>query len=148
MSSNNSFFSGCISISGVKVSSMPGKMRKVLVVDDERLVADTLSLIFRKRGYDSRAAYSGADAVECAREFGPELLLCDMSMPGMDGLEVVNAIAGEHPACRVLMLTGHYSNVKKMLDHSHSLLNPMGVITKPIQPEDLLEQAGQMLSLA
>ena len=53
-------------------------MQRVLVVDDDRLVADTLTLIFERNGFTAKAAYSADEALESSREFGPDLLLCDV----------------------------------------------------------------------
>ena len=64
-------------------------MQRVLVVDDDRLVADTLTLIFERNGFAAKAVYSADEALRCAREFGPDLLLCDVTMPGRDGLSLV-----------------------------------------------------------
>jgi DNA-binding response OmpR family regulator len=61
-------------------------MQRILVVDDERLIADTLGLIFNKHGFDAKIAYTVDGALSCARTFDPELLLCDISMPGRDGV--------------------------------------------------------------
>ena len=80
-------------------------MQRVLVVDDDRLVADTLTLIFERNGFTARAVYSADEALECAREFGPDLLLCDVTMPGRDGLSLVADMTRELPACRILVLT-------------------------------------------
>ena len=70
-------------------------MQRVLVVDDDRLVADTLSLIFEKSGFEAKAAYSADEALECARGFTPHLLLCDVTMPARDGLSLVLDITRE-----------------------------------------------------
>ena len=64
-------------------------MQRVLVVDDDRLVADTLTLIFERNGFAAKAAYSADEALKCSREFTPNLLLCDVTMPGRDGLSLV-----------------------------------------------------------
>jgi CheY-like chemotaxis protein len=68
-------------------------------------------MIFKKRGFDCRTAYTGFEAVASADEFCPELLLCDISMPGMSGLEVVSKVTAKCPDCRVLLLTGRYTNL-------------------------------------
>ena len=85
---------------------------KILVVDDEQAVADTLCLIFKKRGFDCRAVYTGAAAVACTDEYCPELLLCDISMPGMSGLEVVSQVTVKCPDCRVLNRTLHQPGIR------------------------------------
>jgi len=118
---------------------------KILVVDDEHAVADTLCMIFKKRGFDCRTAYTGFDAVASTDEFCPELLLCDISMPGMNGLEVVSRVIRKCPECRVLLLTGHYTNLgfAQAWVMSHSA--PSRILTKPVPPAQLLEAAGALL---
>jgi len=123
-------------------------MQKVLVVDDEHLVADTLRLIFRHHGFDARVAYSGEEALSSAREFLPELLCCDITMPGKSGLELMNDIARELPDCRILVLTGHYSNLTNIRRMVERLPRQASVLIKPCNPLDLLREAGAMLATA
>jgi CheY-like chemotaxis protein len=123
-------------------------MRRVLIVDDDHLVADTLTLIFEKSGFVARAAYSADQALKCAREFSPNLLLCDITMPGRDGLCLVSDITEELPACRVIVLTGFYSNLKSVRELVNKTSLPVGVLTKPCQPTDLLREATAMLASA
>ena len=123
-------------------------MQRILVVDDEQLVADTLTLIFNKHGFEAKAAYSAEAALSCAREFRPELLLCDISMPGKDGMELMQQISVEQPDCRILVLTGNYSNLKRIHEHSMHLLRRSNILTKPCQPAELLREAGALLASA
>ena len=123
-------------------------MKRVLVVDDDRLVADTLTLIFEKSGYTARAAYSADQGLECSREFVPNLLLCDISMPGRDGLSLVGDVTRELPSCRILVLTGFYSNLKDVREHAGKLSRPLGILTKPCQPSELLREATALLATA
>lgn len=123
-------------------------MPKVLVVDDERLVADTLCLIFQRSGFDCQAVYSGDEAILRLQEYAPELLLCDVTMPGINGLEVASTVARLLPQCCILMLTGHYNNLKKIAEYAIKLARPLDVATKPVQPDELLRQAHSILSAA
>ena len=123
-------------------------MQRVLVVDDDRLVADTLALIFEKSGFMARVAYSAEQGLECCREFSPNLLLCDVTMPGRDGLSLMSDVARELPACRILILTGFYSNLKKVREQADILCRPMGILTKPCQPSELLRAATALLASA
>ena len=66
-----------------------------------------------------------------AREFQPDLLLCDISMPGKDGLFLVNEINRELPDCRILVLTGFYSNHKAVRETATRLSRRVGILTKP-----------------
>jgi CheY-like chemotaxis protein len=121
-------------------------MQRVLVVDDDRLVADTLTLIFQRNGFAAKAAYSADEALECSREFVPHLLLCDVSMPARDGLSLVEDISREQPSCRILVLTGFYSNLKSVGEQARRLSRHLGVLTKPCQPSDLLREAVALLA--
>ncbi|MHB1021635.1 MAG: response regulator [Acidobacteriaceae bacterium] len=123
-------------------------MPKVLVVDDERLVADTLCLIFKRSGFDCQAVYSGDEALLRLEEYTPELLLCDVTMPGVNGLEVASTVARLLPQCSILMLTGHYNNLKKIAEHAIKLARPLDVATKPVHPDELLRQAQNILNAA
>lgn len=123
-------------------------MQRILVVDDEVLVADTLRLILRKHGFDARVAYSGEQALDCAHDFQPELLLCDISMPGMGGLKLIADIARDVPDCRILVLTGYYSNLEQVRSLARRLARPTQVLIKPCSPIDLLREAGNMLATA
>jgi len=80
-------------------------MVHVLVVDDERDFADLLAERLRTRGMDVQTAYSGRDALEAARANPPEVVVLDISMPGMSGLEAMEALKAEKPAPEVILLT-------------------------------------------
>ena len=122
--------------------------QRVLIVDDDTMVANTLTLIFKQRGYEARCCYSANEGLLCAREFRPDLLLCDLVMPGKDGLDLVKDFSRELPDCRILVLTGFYANLDDVEQHSRQLSRPMGILTKPCVPSDLLREANAMLSLS
>ena len=121
-------------------------MQRVLIVDDERLVADTLTLVFEKSGFAAKAAYSAGEAIESALQFKPDLLLCDVTMPGKDGVALLNEINRELPSCRILVLTGFYSNLRRVREEAKRLDLPMSILTKPCHPDELLREANAILS--
>jgi CheY-like chemotaxis protein len=121
--------------------------RKILVVDDEQMVADTLGIIFQKRGFECRVSYTGAEALACTENFCPELLLCDLSMPGMSGLEVVWNVTQKCPKCRVLLLTGYYSNLGSARRWARNHSASSRVMTKPVLPALLLQEADALLHI-
>lgn len=120
--------------------------QRILVVDDDKLVADTLTLIFRANGFDSEACYSAAEGLEMARTFDPELLLCDVTMPETTGLELAEKIDREIPECKILMLTAYASNLAKV--DGARMKRRLNVLSKPCRPEDLLREAGALLKTA
>jgi signal transduction histidine kinase len=84
-------------------------MVHVLVVDDERDFADLLAERLRARGMDVRAVYNGQEALEAARVHPPEVVVLDLSMPGMSGLETMNALRAEKPGPEIILLTADSS---------------------------------------
>src|SRR5713226_10589445 len=79
---------------------------KVLVVDDERVIADTLAIILNKAGFDATAIYTGGGAVESARRNKPDLVISDVFMPDMNGVEAAIQIRKLLPACKILLFSG------------------------------------------
>lgn len=120
-------------------------MRRILIVDDEHVIADTLRVIFGKVGFDARVAYSTGDALLSAREFPPELLLCDVNMPGRDGLELIQELMREQPDCRVIVLTGSVPSMLRVREGTRSFARPLPILVKPCQPDDLLRHASEIL---
>ena len=121
---------------------------RVLIVDDERIIADSLCLIFEKCGFAVQVAYSAREGLESAREFKPELLVTDLAMPGMSGLIMASLIAHELPACRVLVLTGDLRALDEVRTTGPSLFGNHTIMTKPTHPDALLREANQLLHAA
>ena len=78
----------------------------VLVVDDEIAIADTLAIILSKNGFAAITAYDGKSALEIARVIPPDLLLSDVAMPEMTGVELAITLHEQIPDCRVLLFSG------------------------------------------
>jgi len=116
---------------------MPDERRRVLVVDDEPVIADTLSLILSEAGYDSSPAYTGKDAIEIARVFRPHFVISDIVMPGTSGIGVAIQIRTFLPQCRILLLTGQ-SVTPEMISSSQAEGLPFEILAKPLNPEELL----------
>lgn len=123
-------------------------MRRVLIVDDEPVVADTLRLIFQKNGFEAQSVYSADEAMLRAESFAPELMLCDINMPEKDGVELISAMTLGYPACRILVLTGAYSSIARVRDFGAKLKRKLPILAKPCAPAELLREAGDLLLLA
>jgi len=76
---------------------------RVLIVHDERIIADTLAQILAQSGYQARAVYSGEQAVQAASESSPDVLIADVVMQGMNGVEAALLIRQISPQCHVLL---------------------------------------------
>ncbi len=80
---------------------------KVLLVDDEREFVQTLSERLIMRDMGSAVAYDGESALELIKEDEPEVIIVDLKMPGVDGIEVLRKVKKDHPQIEVIILTGH-----------------------------------------
>lgn len=120
---------------------MPAEAKglRVLIVDDERVIADTLTLILRSRGYTVGTAYSGEDAVELAEAMHPDVLISDVVMGRMSGVDAAIAICGELPHCRVILISGQ-SITTELLRDATACGHDFEVLIKPVHPNVLLER--------
>jgi len=121
-------------------------MYKVLIVDDEPMIREGLTTIidWSKHGFTvAGTAANGKDAVRKHEELKPELLLIDIRMPGMDGLEVIAKIRERDASCHILILSGYadFTYAKKAIS-----LNVDGYILKPIDEDELETYARQIRS--
>jgi DNA-binding response OmpR family regulator len=82
---------------------------KVLLVDDERDFVEALSERLQMRDYSSAAVYGGEEALSIIEEDEPDVMVLDLKMPGIDGLEVLRRVKEKHPNVEVIVLTGHGS---------------------------------------
>ena len=82
-------------------------MNKVLLIDDEEDILDVLSLSLRSDGYDVITAPSGEEGLAVFEQESPPIILTDLKMPGMDGLEVLKRIKSSNPDAEVIVVTGH-----------------------------------------
>ena len=121
---------------------------RVLVIDDDRLVADTLSLIYNANGYECEARYSAADGFERARDFSPALLLCDITMPEESGLQLAERMQEVLPDTRLLLLTAYASNAAQVNAHASRMRRPLRLLAKPCRPDDLLRESHALLQSA
>ena len=120
------------------------EQKRVLVVDDDRLIADTSSIIFSKEGYEARAVYSAEQTLELISHWIPDLAIIDVHLPGMNGLDLAIRLKAEYPDCRLWLLSGHPAT-SEMLDLASKKGHSFEVVAKPISPGELLAQAAHIL---
>ena len=104
---------------------------RVLLVDDEQSFVETMQKRLTVRQLDVRIAHSGAAALEELEEDSVDVVVLDVKMPGMDGIDVIRAIKEKHPMVEVILLTGHASievSLEGMaLGAFDYLLKPVGI---------------------
>ena len=110
---------------------------KVVVVDDQPTIANTLCQILRGAGYSTFAAYEAEGAMMLCRHHAPALLLSDVIMPGISGVELAQQVARELPDCHIMLFSGHVDTVP-LLAAARAQGFHFECLAKPVQPEDLL----------
>jgi CheY-like chemotaxis protein len=118
---------------------MTGTKRKpkVLVVDDEHVIADTLAIILNQHGYEASAVYSGAAAVERAHDVNPDLIISDVIMQDMNGIEAAIRIRKFLPGCKILLFSGQAATAD-LLENARAQGHEFEILAKPVHPQDLL----------
>lgn len=116
----------------------------VLIVDDESVIADTLTEILNRSGYAATAAYDGESAMETALLKPPEMLITDVVLPGMNGIELAITIKRIFPDCKTLLFSGQAST-SDMLASAKSAGHHFTLLSKPVHPKDLLAWVSQSL---
>jgi DNA-binding response OmpR family regulator len=118
----------------------------VLIVDDEPLIAETLSTILAGHGLATLMAPDGPAALEIARLIPPQLLLSDVALPGMDGFSLALEITRIIPDCEVILFSGQYSTCD-VVSTQHAQGHDFLTLIKPVHPVDMLARVFERLSL-
>jgi len=108
--------------------------KKILVIDDEKPIADILEFNLKKEGFDVYCAYDGNDAIEKVEEIQPDLILLDIMLPGRDGMEVCREVRKKYDT-PIIMLTAKDSEIDKVLGLE---LGADDYVTKPFSTRELL----------
>ena len=112
---------------------------KVIVADDEKIIANTLTQILNHSGFEARAVYSGEAAIEVLDSFEPDVLISDVVMTGMTGVEAAIAVQALKPNCKVLLFSGQAATAD-LLQGARSEGHSFEVIPKPVHPTELLRR--------
>ena len=112
---------------------------KVLVVDDERVIADTLAMILNQSGFDARAVYSGEKAVDMASTFTPDMLITDVIMADLNGIDAAIMIRSILPKIKILLFSGQAATAD-LLEKARAKGYEFEILAKPVHPQDLLSR--------
>ena len=109
----------------------------MLIVDDEEIIAETLAMICRQQGFQVDTAYSGETAVQKAAELPPDVLVSDVILGGISGVEAAIEIRRQTPGCRVILLSGQIA-ADELADRAKS--HHFELLIKPVHPRVLLSR--------
>jgi len=110
---------------------------KVLVADDEQVIANTLAIILNQAGFEARAAFSGEDAVKMLDSFQPDMLISDVIMSEMTGIEAAIITRAKLPNCKILLFSGQAATAD-LLEKAREQGHEFEILAKPVHPTDLL----------
>ena len=120
---------------------MPDKAGKpkVLVADDERVIADTLAMILNQSGFEARAVYSAEKALEQAATFAPDMLISDVIMADLNGIDAAIQFRVMLPKIKILLFSGQAATAD-LLERARTKGYEFEILAKPVHPQDLLNK--------
>jgi two-component system, NtrC family, response regulator HydG len=118
-------------------------MAHILIIDDHDSVREGLELLLRRRGHRTSAADSGARGMELLEESGADLVITDLKMAGMNGMEVLKAVRERYPDTEVLVITA-YGTIEKAVEAMK--LGATDFLTKPFSSEEFAVKVDRLVS--
>ena len=118
---------------------------KILIVDDEPTIADTLSEIFRMAGFETYTAYNGLLGLDAARTLAPHLVLSDVMMPELDGVSMAMEICKSLPGVRVLLFSGQ-AETADLLKKAERNGFHFDLLQKPVPPAEIIRKVNLLLA--
>jgi DNA-binding NtrC family response regulator len=124
---------------------MNSEKARILVVDDEPRIADTLAVIFEQAGYCARAVYNGVDALASIAALQAALVISDVVMPGLNGIELAKIIRASYPKCQVLLFSGN-ADTEQILRMAEQQGHEFEILAKPVPPLQMLAKVASLLN--
>jgi DNA-binding NtrC family response regulator len=121
----------------LKVDQAPAS--RIFVVDDEPLIGTTLAAILNMNGFSARAFSSSLQALETARADTPDLLISDVAMPRLSGVELAIRMKALYPRCKVLLFSGQAETVD-LLEEARRRGHNFRLLVKPVLPTRLMAE--------
>jgi len=113
------------------------KKKRVIIVDDDALIAESLADILNGEGFEATAVFSGQDAIDWAKKTKPDVVVSDVVMPEMTGIEAAKSIREFLPQCRVILFSGQ-ALTNDLLSEAKSQGHTFEMLAKPVNPYSLI----------
>jgi DNA-binding NtrC family response regulator len=117
--------------------------KRILIVDDEKNIADTLAMVFKIKGHESLAAYSAESAVEMIETFEPDIVLSDVMMGKMTGVDLAIYLSKARPEVKVVLFSGQAATADLLREASRKG-HEFRLLAKPIHPQKLLDDISNL----
>jgi len=121
---------------------MPSESRRVLIVDDEPEILKEIADYLAEEGYEVRAAPDGAKALALIEEFRPQVVVLDLKLPDISGIDILRQIRNSYPDIRVIVSTGYVDQA--MIDEAESL-NRDAFLQKPFDLDTVKREIDQLI---
>lgn len=127
---------------------MPGiaPIRKILIVEDETSIADTLAVILSTRGYQVQVGYSAEKGIEIVAEWQPDLAVVDVMLPQMNGIDFSVILKDNYPLCRILLFSGQ-PDAGALLQEALKKGHQFPILAKPVHPDLMLHTIEGLLAV-
>ena len=120
------------------------KGKRILIVEDEKVVADTLGQILTGKGYEIRVAYSAEDALSLLASWRPQVAILDVMLPKMNGIELALVLKEHMADCHALLFSGQPS-VEALMQKAKNEGHHFEILAKPVHPTVMLDAISTLL---
>lgn len=125
------------------LAPIASRLMRVLIVDDEQIIADTLTSILNLSGFQARAVYSGEQALEAVPEFCPDIVLSDVRMPGRNGIDTGREIHNRCPQARIVLFSGQ-AGTAGLIEKARREGYGFELWSKPLHPKELVRRLREL----
>jgi DNA-binding NtrC family response regulator len=118
---------------------------QIFVVDDEPVIASTLAAILQMNGFSAEFFTSPLAALAAARSKAPDLLLSDVTMPDISGIDLAMKMKAQHPRCKILLFSGHPATFR-LIEDARARGYEFQLLLKPMPPAALLMEIEKLVT--
>ena len=123
------------------MSSQP--VPRIFVVVDEPVIASSLAAILKQHGYSATFFTSPREALAAARSKAPDLLISDVAMPGLSGVNLAIQMKAQYPKCKILLFSGQ-AGTQDLLEDARSQGHDFQLLEKPVHPSAMLSEVAAL----
>jgi CheY-like chemotaxis protein len=118
---------------------------QIFVVDDEPVIASTLAAILQMNGFSANFFTNPLEALAAARSKAPDLLISDVTMPGISGIDLAMKMRAQFPKCKILLFSGHPATFG-LIEDARARGHEFHLLLKPVAPAELLLEIEKMVA--